>query len=136
MRGLIGRRAARILYLCRRKAGIDTSTKKEAGRAMKPIRKSMIAVAAFLSCAAAYALEVSSGEAREAVAGWAVLGDALTGNTRFNASDIAGVATYDGADGIGRFYVVSFAGGETATATIPLEGETPPAFFNAKIEEE
>ena len=30
----------------------------------------------------------------------------------------------------------SFAGGETATATIPLEGETPPAFFNAKIEEE
>ena len=29
----------------------------------------------------------------------------------------------------------SFAGGETATATIPLEGETPPAFFNAKIEE-
>ena len=30
----------------------------------------------------------------------------------------------------------SFAGGETATATIPLDGETPPAFFNAKIEEE
>ena len=30
----------------------------------------------------------------------------------------------------------SFAGGETATATISLEGETPPAFFNAKIEEE
>ena len=23
-----------------------------------------------------------------------------------------------------------------ATATIPLDGETPPAFFNAKIEEE
>ena len=102
---------------------------------MNLIRKSMIAVAAFISCAAAYALEVSSDEAREAVAGWASLGDALTGGTRFNASDIAGVATYDGADGNGRFYVVSFAGGETATATIPLEGETPPAFFNAKIEE-
>ena len=29
----------------------------------------------------------------------------------------------------------TFAGGETATATIPLDGETPPAFFNAKIEE-
>lgn len=30
----------------------------------------------------------------------------------------------------------SFAGGETATATIHFDGETPPAFFNAKIEEE
>jgi len=29
----------------------------------------------------------------------------------------------------------TFAGGETATATIQLDGETPPAFFNAKIEE-
>ena len=29
----------------------------------------------------------------------------------------------------------TFAGGETATATILLDGETPPAFFNAKIEE-
>ena len=28
-----------------------------------------------------------------------------------------------------------FGEGETATATIQLEGETPPAFFNAKIEE-
>jgi hypothetical protein len=28
----------------------------------------------------------------------------------------------------------TFAGGETATAAIPLDGETPPAFFNAKIE--
>ncbi len=117
MRGLIGRRAARILYLCRRKAGIDTSTKKEAGRAMKPIRKSMIAVAAFISCAAAYALEVSSDEAREAVAGWASLGDALTGGTRFNASEITSVSTYDGADGIGRFYVVSFAGGGYAVTS-------------------
>lgn len=26
--------------------------------------------------------------------------------------------------------------GETATATIPLEGENPPVFFNAKIEED
>jgi len=30
----------------------------------------------------------------------------------------------------------TFAGGETATAAIPLDGETPPAFFNAKIEEQ
>ena len=84
---------------------------------MKPIRKSMIAVAAFLSCAAAYALEVSSDEAREAVAGWASLGDALTGGTRFNASEITSVSTYDGADGIGRFYVVSFAGGGYAVTS-------------------
>ena len=30
----------------------------------------------------------------------------------------------------------TFAGGETATATIPLSSETPPAFFGAKIEEQ
>ena len=28
-----------------------------------------------------------------------------------------------------------FSEGDTATATIPLDGETPPAFFKAKIEE-
>ena len=84
---------------------------------MNLIHKSMIAVAAFISCAAAYALEVSSDEAREAVAGWASLGDALTGNTRFNASEITSVATYDGADGIGRFYVVSFEGGGYAVTS-------------------
>jgi len=32
--------------------------------------------------------------------------------------------------------VVLFSAAANATATIPLEGETPPAFFNAKIEEE
>ena len=29
----------------------------------------------------------------------------------------------------------NFSKGDTATATIPLDGETPPAFFKAKIEE-
>ena len=66
---------------------------------MKPIRKSMIAVAAFLSCAVAYALEVSSGEAREAVAGHAAQ------SAVFNM-------------------------------LLCCPGDSPPAFFNAKIEEE
>ena len=43
----------------------------------------------------------------------------------------------DGATELGAAELTNetFAGGETATATIPLSGETPPAFFNAKIEE-
>ena len=44
----------------------------------------------------------------------------------------------DGATELGAAELTNetFAGGETATATIPLSGETPPAFFNAKIEEQ
>ena len=44
----------------------------------------------------------------------------------------------DGATELGAAELTNetFAGGETATATIPLDGETPPAFFNAKIEEQ
>ena len=43
----------------------------------------------------------------------------------------------DGATELGAAELTNetFAGGETATATIPLSGETPPAFFSAKIEE-
>ena len=43
----------------------------------------------------------------------------------------------DGATELGAAELTNetFAGGETATAAIPLDGETPPAFFNAKIEE-
>ena len=42
----------------------------------------------------------------------------------------------DGATELGAAELTNetFAGGETATATIPLSGETPPAFFSAKIE--
>ena len=44
----------------------------------------------------------------------------------------------DGATELGAAELTNetFSGGETATATIPLDGETPPAFFNAKIEEQ
>ena len=59
----------------------------------------------------AYSAEVTSAEAREAVAGWATLGDALTGGARFAASGVKDVATYLGADGVGWFHVVSFEGG-------------------------
>ena len=50
----------------------------------------------------------------------------------------ATLATFkDGATALGAAELTNetFAGGETATATIPLSGETPPAFFSAKIEE-
>ncbi len=55
---------------------------------------------------AANAAEVSSEEAREAVAGWASLREALGG--QFDA-EISGVKTYDADKG--RFHVVSFEGG-------------------------
>ena len=66
---------------------------------------------------AANAAEVSSAEAREAVAGWAALGDALTGAERFGGREIADVATYEGADGNGAFHVVSFVGGGFAVTS-------------------
>ena len=69
---------------------------------------------------AANAAEVSSAEAREAVAGWAALGDALTGAERFGGREIADVATYEGADGNGAFHVVSFVGGSFAV----MSGDT------------
>ena len=44
----------------------------------------------------------------------------------------------DGATELGAAELTNetFSGGETATATVPLDGETPPAFFKAEIEEE
>ena len=75
------------------------------------------AAAVVLFAAAANAAEVSSAEAREAVAGWAALGDALTGAERFGGREIADVATYEGADGNGAFHVVSFVGGGFAVTS-------------------
>ena len=69
------------------------------------------------ACLSARCDEVSSVEAREAVAGWAALGDALTEADIFGGRQIAGVATYDGADGNGRFHVVSFSGGGYAVTS-------------------
>ena len=56
----------------------------------------------------AHSAEVSSAEASEAVAGWTVLQESL--GEQFTAS-ASGVSTYEGADGRGRFHVVSFEGG-------------------------
>ena len=64
-----------------------------------------------------HAAEVSSTEAREAVAGWAALGEALTGGEQFTASGIKEVETYEGADGLGRFHVISFEGGGFAVTS-------------------
>ena len=77
----------------------------------------VVCVSACLHAFTAYCAEVSSAEAREAVAGWATLGDALTGGARFDASGVSGVATYTGADGLGRFHVVSFEGGGFAVTS-------------------
>ena len=79
----------------------------------------------FGACAFAYCLvstfahsaEVSPADAQEAVAGWAALGDALTGAERFGGREIADVATYEGADGNGAFHVVSFVGGGFAVTS-------------------
>ena len=62
----------------------------------------------------AYSAEVSSSEAQEAVRGWATLREAL--GEQFT-STIGGVATYDGADGRGKFHVVSFEGGGYAVTS-------------------
>ena len=87
----------------------------------------------------AFSADVSSGEAREAVAGWATLGDALTGGTQFTASGIKGVATYDAADGLGKFHVVSFEGGGYAvtsgdTEVAPILAYSPGGEFVASEE--
>ena len=57
------------------------------------------------------AAEVAADEAREAAQGWAALQEALTGKDRFAGAEIADVKSYEGKDGRGRFYVVSFADG-------------------------
>lgn len=68
--------------------------------------KFWLAMAVCLLHFAVNAAEVTADEAREAVAGWAALQEALAGGTRFGASAIAGVKTCPGADGKGVFYIV------------------------------
>ena len=89
--------------------------------------------------AAAYPAEVSPDEAREAVQGWAAIGDALTGGARFGAADVKGVATYGGQDGIGAFHVVSFEGGGFAvtsgdTELTPILAYSEEGDFEASAE--
>ena len=63
------------------------------------------------------AAEVAADEAREAAQGWAALQEALTGKERFAGAEIADVKSYEGKDGRGRFYVVSFEGGGFAVTS-------------------
>ncbi len=84
--------------------------------AMKTVVRAFWAIGVLAPSIALCAV-VAPDEAREAVAGWATLGDALTGGARFGASGISGVATYEGADGVGLFHVVSFEGGGYAVTS-------------------
>ena len=81
------------------------------------MKSAVSTIAALLIAAVASSAEVAPDEARAAVQGWAALGDALTGGTRFSASEIANVTTYEGRDGVGTFHVVSFVGGGYAVTS-------------------
>ena len=83
------------------------------------IRIAAIAAVAVVIGAAGTALaaEVAADEAREAAQGWAALQEALTGKERFAGAAIADVKSYEGKDGRGRFYVVSFKGGGFAVTS-------------------
>ena len=86
-------------------------------------RQALNMFAAFAAAVAAFSAfggEVAQDEAREAVKGWAALQEALTGKERFAGAEIADVKSYEGKDGRGRFYVVSFEGGGFAV----MSGDT------------
>ena len=74
----------------------------------------VVATSAILPLCAA---EVAADEARDAVKGWAALQEALTGKDRFAGAEIADAKSYEGKDGRGRFYVVSFEGGGFAVTS-------------------
>ncbi len=61
--------------------------------------------------------EVAAEDARAAAQGWAALREALTGKDRFQGAEIADVKAYEGKDGRGAFYVVSFSGGGFAVTS-------------------
>ena len=73
-----------------------------------------IVIGAALSLRAA---EVTEAVAKEAVAGWASLQEALTAKDRFAGAAVAKVETYSGRDGLGVFHVVSFEGGGFAVTS-------------------
>ncbi|MBO4709663.1 MAG: C10 family peptidase, partial [Kiritimatiellae bacterium] len=78
------------------------------------IAAAVVATSATLPLCAA---EVAADEAREAAQGWAALQEALTGKERFAGAEIADVKSYEGKDGRGKFYVVSFEGGGFAVTS-------------------
>ena len=63
------------------------------------------------------AAEVTEAVAKEAVAGWASLQEALTAKDRFAGAAVAKVETFSGRDGLGVFHVVSFEGGGFAVTS-------------------
>ena len=70
---------------------------------------------------------VAPDEAREAVVGWATLGEALTGGAQFTASGIKGVETYGGGGRLGRVpccIVEYLGGGDRLRETLDF-----PAFY-------
>lgn len=73
-----------------------------------------IVIGAALSLRAA---EVTEAVAKEAVAGWASLQEALTAKDRFAGAAVAKVETFSGRDGLGVFHVVSFEGGGFAVTS-------------------
>lgn len=79
--------------------------------------KRIAACAAAVAAFSAFGGEVAADEAREAARGWATLQEALTGKERFAGAEIADVKSYEGKDGRGRFYVVSFEGGGFAVTS-------------------
>ncbi|MBQ3746860.1 MAG: hypothetical protein II863_05570, partial [Kiritimatiellae bacterium] len=64
-----------------------------------------------------WAAEVTEAVAKEAVAGWASLQEALTAKDRFAGAAVAKVETFSGRDGLGVFHVVSFEGGGFAVTS-------------------
>ena len=81
----------------------------------------MIKIAACAAIAGAVlalrAAEVTEAVAKEAVAGWASLQEALTAKDRFAGAAVAKVETFSGRDGLGVFHVVSFEGGGFAVTS-------------------
>lgn len=66
-------------------------------------RSTIIGLAACAAIAGtALPLRAAEVTAKEAVAGWASLQEALTGKERFAGADVAKVETYRGIDGLGQ----------------------------------
>ena len=75
------------------------------------VKTIVLASVVWMSITSLFASEVTDAEAQDAVRGWAVLCEALTGWEQFKETEISGVETYTGRDGKGTFHVVSFIGG-------------------------
>ena len=94
-------------------------------------------------CALGYALTITglrvgaeSVEVDVTLTREAAAGDAINGTLNFyGAATLAAFKSDAAALGASELSNEDFGDGKTATATIPLRSEAPPAFFNAKIDE-